>query len=154
VVRQTPGIQFDPNGFGNQTNIAIRGVSSTVGAATTGVISTTPRSRARWSAIPPPMPFPPCSTWRAWKCCAGRKGTLFGAGSEGGTVRFITTQPSLTDTKVYGRAEAAATQGGAASGELGVSITAPLIKDKPGWPPACGIAMTAAGSTGRTPIRR
>ncbi len=37
VVRQTPGIQFDPNGFGNQTNIAIRGISSTVGAATTGV---------------------------------------------------------------------------------------------------------------------
>ncbi|MGG2382893.1 TonB-dependent receptor plug domain-containing protein, partial [Salmonella enterica] len=24
IVRQTPGIQFDPNGFGNQTNIAIR----------------------------------------------------------------------------------------------------------------------------------
>jgi outer membrane receptor protein involved in Fe transport len=40
----------------------------------------------------------------------GPQGTLFGAGSEGGTVRFITTQPSLTDTKVYGRAEAAATQ--------------------------------------------
>ena len=60
----------------------------------------------------------------------GPQGTLFGAGSEGGTVRFITQQPSLDAVKVYGRAEGAATQHGAASGEGGVSISAPIIAGK------------------------
>ena len=33
----------------------------------------------------------------------GPQGTLFGAGSEGGTVRYITTQPSLTKNSFYSR---------------------------------------------------
>ncbi|GHD01508.1 TonB-dependent receptor [Novosphingobium pokkalii] len=132
VVRQTPGIQFDPNGFGNQTNIAIRGVSSTVGAATTGVYIDDTPIQSRVVGYSTTNAFPAVFDLARVEVLRGPQGTLFGAGSEGGTVRFITTQPSLTDTKVYGRAEAAATQGGAASGELGVSITAPLIKDKLG----------------------
>jgi iron complex outermembrane recepter protein len=36
----------------------------------------------------------------------GPQGTLFGAGSEGGTVRYITTQPSLTQTSDLRRSEA------------------------------------------------
>ncbi|NMN05524.1 MULTISPECIES: TonB-dependent receptor [unclassified Novosphingobium] len=132
VVRQTPGIQFDPNGFGNQTNIAIRGVSSTVGAATTGVYIDDTPIQSRVVGYSTTNAFPAVFDLARVEVLRGPQGTLFGAGSEGGTVRFITTQPSLTDTRIYGRAEAAATQGGAASGELGVSVTAPLIKDKLG----------------------
>ena len=132
VVRQTPGIQFDPNGFGNQTNIAIRGISSTVGAATTGVYIDDTPIQSRVVGYSTTNAFPAVFDLARVEVLRGPQGTLFGAGSEGGTVRFITTQPSLTETKVYGRTEAAATQGGAVSGELGVSITAPLVKDKLG----------------------
>ena len=42
----------------------------------------------------------------------GPQGTLFGAGSEGGTVRYILTQPSLTESSTYVRTEASDTEGG------------------------------------------
>ena len=57
----------------------------------------------------------------------GPQGTLFGAGSEGGTVRYITTQPSLTKTSIYSREEVSYTQGGAPSYEAGVAAGGPLI---------------------------
>jgi iron complex outermembrane receptor protein len=59
----------------------------------------------------------------------GPQGTLFGAGSEGGTVRFITPQPSLTQSSFYGRSELAATRGGEPSFELGIAGGGPLIND-------------------------
>src|SRR3546814_19288795 len=45
----------------------------------------------------------------------GPQGTLFGAGSEGGTVRFINAAPSLDDMRPYGQASAASPKKGAAS---------------------------------------
>ncbi|WP_428334609.1 TonB-dependent receptor [Novosphingobium sp.] len=133
VVRETPGIQFDPNGFGNQTNIAIRGVSSTVGAATTGIYIDDTPIQSRSVGYSTTNAFPAVFDLSRVEVLRGPQGTLFGAGSEGGTVRFITTQPSLDAVHIYARAEASATQGGAASGEFGVSITAPLIPGKLGF---------------------
>ena len=57
----------------------------------------------------------------------GPQGTLFGAGSEGGTVRYITTQPSLTKTSIYGRSEVSFTQGGEPSYEAGLAAGGPII---------------------------
>lgn len=127
VVRQTPGIQLDPNGFGNQSNIAIRGVSSTVGAATTGIYIDDTPIQSRQIGYSTTNVFPAVFDLQRVEVLRGPQGTLFGAGSQGGTVRFITTQPSLTDTRVYGRAELSGTKGGEASGEFGVSGTMPLI---------------------------
>ncbi|MEJ0007217.1 MAG: TonB-dependent receptor [Steroidobacteraceae bacterium] len=62
----------------------------------------------------------------------GPQGTLFGAGSEGGTVRYITVQPSLSTNSVYGRAEVNYTQGGAPSYEAGTAAGGPLIDGKLG----------------------
>src|SRR3546814_2909703 len=62
----------------------------------------------------------------------GPQGTLFGAGSEGGTVRFITAAPSLDDMRLYGKASAASTKKGAASWSAGASISAPLVNDQIG----------------------
>jgi len=133
LVRETPGIQFDPNGFGNQTNIAIRGVSSTVGAATTGVYIDDTPIQSRVVGYSTTNEFPAVFDLTRVEVLRGPQGTLFGAGSEGGTVRFITTQPSLDAVHIYARGEVSATQGGAASGEFGVSITGPLIQDKLGF---------------------
>ncbi|MFX4872569.1 TonB-dependent receptor plug domain-containing protein, partial [Acinetobacter baumannii] len=37
VALRTPGLTLTPNGFGTQADIAIRGIDSQVGAATTGI---------------------------------------------------------------------------------------------------------------------
>jgi iron complex outermembrane recepter protein len=132
IVRQTPGIQFDPNGFGNQSNIAIRGVSSTVGAATTGIYIDDTPIQSRQVGYSTTNAFPAVFDLQRVEVLRGPQGTLFGAGSEGGTVRFITTQPSLTDTRIYVRSEASTTQGGAMTGEFGVSGTMPLVAGKLG----------------------
>ena len=63
----------------------------------------------------------------------GPQGTLFGAGSEGGTVRYITPQPSLTKYNAYGRAEGSTTDGGAGSGEFGLAVGGPIVEDKLGF---------------------
>jgi len=63
----------------------------------------------------------------------GPQGTLFGAGSEGGTVRYITNQPSLTHFSGFAHAELAFTQDGAPSYELGIAEGGPLIPDKLGF---------------------
>jgi len=78
-------------------------------------------------------------------------GTLFGAGSEGGTVRYITTQPSLTKTSIYSRAEFSSTQGGDPSYEAGVAVGGPLVQDKFGRA-ALGLVPQGrgAGSTAST----
>ncbi|RDJ93381.1 hypothetical protein B4Q13_22290, partial [Lacticaseibacillus rhamnosus] len=49
---------------------------------------------------------------------------------EGGTVRYITTQPSLTKTSIYSRAEFSSTQGGDPSYEAGVAAGGPLVQEK------------------------
>ena len=59
----------------------------------------------------------------------GPQGTLFGAGSEGGTVRYITTPPSLAKTSIYARSELSFTQGGEPSYEAGIAAGGPIIDD-------------------------
>ncbi|MBS0400280.1 MAG: hypothetical protein JSR95_16575, partial [Proteobacteria bacterium] len=60
----------------------------------------------------------------------GPQGTLFGAGSEGGTVRFITPPPNLHKTDFHARTEMAYTQDGAPSYEAGIAFGTPLVQDR------------------------
>lgn len=129
IVRQTPGIQFDNTGFGNRSVIAIRGVSSDVGAATTGIYLDDTPIQTRQFGYTSTNVTPAVFDLDRVEVLRGPQGTLFGAGSEGGTVRFITPQPDTSRTKVYARAEGSGTQGGAPSGELGLSVNVPLQKD-------------------------
>jgi iron complex outermembrane recepter protein len=57
----------------------------------------------------------------------GPQGTLFGAGSEGGTVRYITVQPSLTQSSINAKLETSYTEGGAPSYEAGVAGGMPVV---------------------------
>lgn len=59
----------------------------------------------------------------------GPQGTLYGAGSMAGTVRFVTAKPNLTNT--FGTAEAgvATTEHGAASYNLRGMINLPIVSD-------------------------
>jgi iron complex outermembrane recepter protein len=124
VARFTPGVNFDNSGT---NNISIRGISGTGGAGTTGIYIDDTPIQMRALAFNPDEALPKSFDVDRIEVLRGPQGTLFGSGSEGGTVRYITTQPSLTRTSIYSRAELAATQGGDPSYEAGVAVGGPLI---------------------------
>jgi iron complex outermembrane recepter protein len=124
VAKFTPGVSIDNSGT---NNISIRGISSTGGAGTTGIYLDDSPIQMRALAFNPDEALPKSFDLDRIEVLRGPQGTLFGAGSEGGTVRYITTQPSLTATSVYSRDEVSFTQGGAPSYEAGVAAGTPLI---------------------------
>jgi len=124
VARFTPGVNFDNSGT---NNISIRGISSTGGAGTTGIYLDDTPIQMRALAFNPDEALPKSFDIERVEVLRGPQGTLFGAGSEGGTVRYITTPPSLNQTSVYARSEVATTEGGAPSYELGAAVGGPLI---------------------------
>jgi outer membrane receptor protein involved in Fe transport len=124
VARFTPGINIDNSGT---NNIAIRGIASTGGAGTTGIYLDDTPIQMRALAFNPDEALPQSFDLERIEVLRGPQGTLFGAGSEGGTVRYITTQPSLTQTSIYSRDEVSFTQGGAPSYEAGIAGGTPLI---------------------------
>ena len=102
VARFTPGVNFDNSGT---NNISIRGISGTGGAGTTGIYIDDTPIQMRALAFSPDETLPKSFDLDRVEVLRGPQGTLFGAGSEGGTVRYITTQPSLTNTSIYARTE-------------------------------------------------
>jgi outer membrane receptor protein involved in Fe transport len=116
--------------------VAIRGISDTgSGAATTGFyLDDTPLQKRNAGGVRTGSgngtPLPPLFDVERVEVLRGPQGTLFGAGSEGGTIRYITAQPSLDRISVYGRAEASATSRGDPSGEIGLAVGAPLVRDR------------------------
>src|ERR1700686_3765008 len=122
--RFPPGIAIDNSGT---NNISIRGISSTGGAGTTGIYIDDTPIQIRGLAFNPDDALPKSFDIDRIEVLRGPRGTLFGAGSEGGTVRYITTQPSLTKTSIYGRSEASFTQGGKPSYEAGLAAGGPII---------------------------
>src|SRR6202050_1730826 len=124
IARFTPGVNFDTSGT---NTISIRGISGTGGAGTTGIYLDDTPIQMRALAFSPDEALPQSFDTDRVEVLRGPQGTLFGAGSEGGTVRYITTQPSLTKTTIYARAEVSTTDGGAPSYEAGAAIGGPLI---------------------------
>src|SRR5271166_1238312 len=124
VAKFTPGVQIDNTGT---NNIAIRGIASTGGAGTTGIYLDDSPIQMRALAFNPDEALPKSFDLDRIEVLRGPQGTLFGAGSEGGTVRYITTQPSLTATSIYSRDEVSFTSGGEPSYEAGVAAGTPLI---------------------------
>lgn len=124
LVRFTPGVTIDANGT---NNISIRGISSSAGSGTTGIyIDDTPiqiRSLSFYSDDALPKAF----DVERVEVLRGPQGTLFGAGAEGGAVRYIMTQPSVNKASMYARTELAFTQSGAPSYEAGVAYGAPVV---------------------------
>jgi iron complex outermembrane receptor protein len=124
VARFTPGVNFDTSGT---NNISIRGISGTGGAGTTGIYLDDTPIQMRALAFNPDDALPKSFDIDRVEVLRGPQGTLFGAGSEGGTVRYITTQPSLTRTSIYSRAEVSSTEYGDPSYETGAAIGGPLV---------------------------
>jgi iron complex outermembrane receptor protein len=120
-------------------NVAIRGIQNggaTNTAPTTGFyLDDTPLQKRNTAGFinGNGTPLPPLFDLDRVEVLRGPQGTLFGGSSEGGTVRYITPQPSLTRYTVYARAEASTTKSGDPSYEGGVAVGGPIIQDKLGF---------------------
>jgi len=129
LVAYTPGVTFDTS----TNNISIRGVNSTAGDATTGIYIDDTPIQIRTLGFGSDNTLPAVFDLQRVEVLRGPQGTLFGAGSEGGTVRYITPTPSLTDYSVYGKTELSTTRYGAPSYEGGLAVGGPIVDDKIGF---------------------
>jgi outer membrane receptor protein involved in Fe transport len=130
MVRFTPGVSIDTSG----TNaISIRGISSSGGAGTTGIYIDDTPIQMRALGFNPDDTLPKAFDLDRIEVLRGPQGTLFGAGSEGGTVRYIMTQPSTTTESTYARTELSFTEHGDPSYEAGIAHGGPIIDDVLGY---------------------
>ncbi len=129
VVRYTPGVAFNEESH----DIAIRGISSTAGSGTTGIYIDDTPVQVRNLGLNANNTLPAVFDLQRVEVLRGPQGTLFGAGSEGGTVRYITTQPSLTTWSAMAHSEFAWTVYGDPSYEAGAAIGGPIVNDKLGF---------------------
>jgi outer membrane receptor protein involved in Fe transport len=132
-----PGIEFDTSaGFGPNTltNIAIRGVNSNIGTSTTGIylddvpLQTRIVALSYWG-----NPFPAIFDVDRVEVDRGPQGTLFGAGAEGGAVRFVSPEPDLQTYSGFAHSEVAFTASGAPSYETGIAGGGPISPDIAGF---------------------
>jgi outer membrane receptor protein involved in Fe transport len=140
LTRLSPGITFQRNGNGSSANyndensdISIRGIDSQAGTSTTGIYIDDTPIQSRHIGFGAVNAFPALFDLDRVEVLRGPQGTLFGAGAEGGVVRFITPQPGLTQDSGYVRAELAGTQHGSGSLETGAAFGGPIIQDVLGF---------------------
>lgn len=132
LARLAPGLTLQGSDDSGDMDIAIRGVISSVGAPTTGVYIDDVPIQVRQDAAVWSNPYPKIFDLDRIELLRGPQGTLFGGSSEGGAVRFITPEASLTTVTGMARAEVADTSAGAASWEAGGAVGGPIVADKLG----------------------
>jgi iron complex outermembrane receptor protein len=129
----TPGLQYaTPNGYlSSITSISIRGMNTDTGASVVGVYLDDTPIQGRLSPLgnvgsPSPLVF----DLNRVEVERGPQGTLFGAGSEAGTVRFITNEPNFSEFDGYTHTELASTQNGGPSAEIAAAVGGPIVDDQ------------------------
>jgi outer membrane receptor protein involved in Fe transport len=139
---QVPGFTFRTSGGDNNPNLTLRGVggnalNGTSGAApTTGVyIDDQPlqKRNANGLVTGSGSPLPLLYDLDRIEVLRGPQGTLYGGSSEGGTVRFILPQPSLTTYSGTMRVGASTMAGGGNGDEEGIALGGPIVQDKLGF---------------------
>jgi len=134
IARLTPGVVFTHGQFSSESsNIAIRGIDSNAGAATTGIYIDDTPVQSRHLSFGTFNAYPALFDIERVEVLRGPQGTLFGAGSEGGTIRFLLPEPGLTQYSSYVRSELADTHGGAPSYEFGGAFGGPIVADTLGF---------------------
>jgi len=130
LVRLTPGLNLTRTSATGANTIAIRGISSAAGSGTTGVYIDDTPVQVRNLGFGAATAFPGLFDIERVEVLRGPQGTLFGAGSEGGTIRFIQVEPNLQRYSGYARGEVANTQNGDLSYESGAAFGGPIISDR------------------------
>lgn len=130
LARFTPGLTVDT---GQTNQISIRGIASAGGASTTGIYIDDVPIQVRSLGSETDVALVKVFDLDRIEVLRGPQGTSFGSGSEGGTVRYITTQPSLTDFTGRAKLEGSYTQSGEPNYEAGVAIGGPIVNDVLGF---------------------
>ena len=124
--RAVPNVSFTTFGGPGQSNIEIRGIASQAGSATTGIylddvpisvvnIYTTGATEPRFFDID------------RIEVLRGPQGTIWGAGSMGGTIHFVSNQPDLNKVTGSVSSSVGGTQGGGFNYEGDSVVNLPLV---------------------------
>jgi outer membrane receptor protein involved in Fe transport len=139
---QVPGFTYKTSGGDNNPNLTLRGIGGNAiqgtsgGAPTTGLylddvpmMSRNANGLETGSGTPQPLIY----DLDRIEVLRGPQGTLYGGSSEGGTIRFILPQPSLTTYSGQARVGWSTMQGGGMGNEEGLALGGPIVQDKLGF---------------------
>ncbi len=143
VAEQTPGISLRTSGPG-QTELEMRGMSSSGGSSPTVgfYLDETPLSPPAASLNGKVVIDPDLFDLNRVEVLRGPQGTLYGAGSMGGTIRVITNQPDLTRYAGDIDMTLSGTVGGGANPTGKIMANFPIVTDK--------LALRIVGTEGYT----
>jgi iron complex outermembrane receptor protein len=131
LAAETPGISMRNNGPG-QTEFEMRGMTSsggnspTVGFYLDDVPMTSPAAAQNGKVVIDPSLY---DLNRA-EMLRGPQGTLYGAGSMGGTVKLVTNQPNIQAFHVSGEATVSETNGGGFNYTVNGMLNLPLVDNQ------------------------
>jgi iron complex outermembrane receptor protein len=134
IAALTPGVEYDFDtavGPGISTNLAIRGVDDAGGRSTTRLFVDGAPIHSPQSDFGEVRPL--VFDLERVEIMRGPQGALLGEGAEGGAVRFVSNQPSLTSFSGQARSEIATTARGCLSYEAGVAAGGPLVSEVIGF---------------------
>jgi iron complex outermembrane receptor protein len=139
---QVPGFTFRTTGGDNNPQLTIRGIGGNAIGGTSGSAPTTgvyiddvplQKRNANGLETGSGSPVPLLYDLDRIEVLRGPQGTLYGGSSEGGTLRFITPQPSLTTYSGSMRVGASTIAGGGVGNEEGIALGGPIVQDKLGF---------------------
>ena len=127
ITRTVPGISFAAGPGPGLDNIEIRGVSSMSGSATVGIyideVSVTISNSQFDGAVQPKL-----FDLDRIEVLRGPQGTLYGASSMGGTIRFITKQPDLDSFSAAASTDVSVTHHGGINNDEYAILNIPVIE--------------------------
>jgi outer membrane receptor protein involved in Fe transport len=118
VARVTPGVSFSSD----RKDIAIRGISSQAGTGTTGICIDDTPIEVRALRLNASITLPAMFDLDRVEILRGPQGTVFGAGSGGGTGGYLSPQPSFGTFSDVARVEVSGIQRGGVNHETGAAV--------------------------------
>jgi len=130
VAEQTPGMSFRTAGPG-QTEFEMRGISSTGGSVgTVGFyVDETPITPPSFGAVGKVVIDPSLFDLKSVEILRGPQGTLYGAGSMGGTIKVVTNQPDSSQFDASAQLTGSGTDGGGFNRSGNLMLNLPIVKD-------------------------